>query len=202
MKLQGKKIAVLIESDYYEPEIWYYKFRFQEEGAEVHFLSRLWGQPSLTFKGHEYQAPLECNESFENMSDQELKSYSAIIVPAGMVADRLRWTDNISQLPPAVEFLKRAFAEKTILKGFICHGMWLLSRTPEVVRGRRVTCHNNLYGDVINMGANYMDMDVVVDFPNWPERADLVTARTGGHCQMFAKQIIKMLSEFNSEEKN
>jgi protease I len=202
MKLKGKKIGVLIESDYYEPEIWYYKFRFEEEGAEVHFLSRLWGQPSLTFKGHEYQAPLECHESFENMSDQELQSYAAIIVPAGMVADRLRWTENLSQLPPAVEFLKRAFAEKTILKGLICHGMWLLSRTPELVRGRRITCHNNLYGDVINMGAIYMDMDVVVDFPNWPERADLVTARSGAHCQVFAKQIIKMLCEFHSEEKN
>ena len=43
MKLQGKKIAVLIEGDFYEHEIWYYHFRFPEEGAELHFLSRLWG---------------------------------------------------------------------------------------------------------------------------------------------------------------
>ena len=57
MRLKGKKIAVLLEGDFYEHEIWYYHFRFPEEGAELHFLTRLWGQSSLTFKGHEYHAP-------------------------------------------------------------------------------------------------------------------------------------------------
>jgi protease I len=54
MKLKGKKIGILMEGDFYEPEIFYYQRRFPEEGAEVHFLTRLWGQPALTFKGHEY----------------------------------------------------------------------------------------------------------------------------------------------------
>jgi protease I len=195
MKLAGKKIGILIESDFYEHEIWYYNFRFPEEGAEVHFLSRLWGQPSLTFKGHEYHAPFECHESFETISDAELQTYAAIIVPSGMVSDRLRWTDDLRKLPPAVEFMQRAFAHKQILKGIICHGMWLLARTPELVAGRRVTCHNNLYGDIVNMGAHYVDQDVVVDYPKWPEPPDLVTGRSGGHCHLFAHEIIKRLSE-------
>lgn len=185
--LRGKKIGILIESDYYEPEIWYYKQRFPEEGMEVRFLSRLWGQPSLTFKGHEYHIPFECHESFENTDDATLKTYSAVIVPAGMVADRLRYTEDIHKLAPAVEFLKRAFAEKNIIKGIICHGMWLLAPVPELVKGRRVVVHNNLLGDVKNMGAIYVDEDVVVD-------DDLVTARTGGHCNLFAKKIIELLS--------
>ena len=45
MSAQPKKVAVLIESDFYEKEIFYYEHRFPEEGMEVHFLSRLWGQP-------------------------------------------------------------------------------------------------------------------------------------------------------------
>ncbi len=187
MKLQGKKIAVLIEGDFYEHEIWYYHFRFPEEGAELHFLSRLWGQSSLSFKGHEYHAPFECNESFEDMDDETLRSYSAIIVPAGMVADRLRYTDDVNKISPATEFLKRAFAERNILKGIICHGMWLVAPVPELVRGRRVTAHNNLIGDVKNMGAIYTNEDVVVD-------GDLVTGRTGGHCHLFAHKIIDMLA--------
>lgn len=195
MKLKEKKIGILIESDFYEHEIWYYHYRFQEEAAELHFLSRLWGQPSLTFKGHEYQAPFECHESFEDIDDETLKSYAAIIVPSAMVSDRLRWTEDLNKLPPATEFLKRAFAHKNILKGIICHGMWLLSPAPELVRGRQVTCHNNLHGDVVNMGAIYTDRDVVVDFPNWPQPADLVTARSGAHCHLFAKKIIQLLAE-------
>ena len=193
MKLQGRKIGILIEGDYYEPEIWYYKHRFAEEGIELHFLTRMWGQTSEVmangFKGHEYKIPFDGYvESFEDMDDETLKSYSAIIVPAGMVADRLRYTEDIDKLPPAVEFLKRAFAEKGIIKGIICHGMWLLAPAPELVRGRKVVVHNNLLGDAKNMGAVYVDQDVVVD-------GDLVTARTGGHCHLFARQIIDMLAE-------
>lgn len=55
---------------------------------------------------------MECSESFENMDDKTLKSFSAIIVPAGMVSDRLRYTENIDLLPPAAAFMQRAFAEK------------------------------------------------------------------------------------------
>lgn len=84
MTIKGKKIGVLFEGDYYENEIMYYKLRFAEEGAELHFLTRLWGQPKLTFLGHEYKIPMECNKSFENMSDEQLRSYDAIIIPSGI----------------------------------------------------------------------------------------------------------------------
>jgi protease I len=188
VRLAGKKIGVLVESDYYEPEIWYYRFRFEEEGAEVHFLTRLWGQERITFTGHEWKVPFEADESFEEIDDEALREYAAIIVPSGMVSDRLRYTDDVEKLPPATEFLQRAFAEPSVLKGIICHGMWLVAPAPELVRGRRVVAHNNLHGDVKNMGAVYVDEDVVVD-------GDLVTGRTGGHCHLFARRIIDMLSD-------
>ena len=185
--LKGKKIGILIESDFYEPEIWYYKLRFAEEGIDVHFLTRLWGQPSITFKGHEYHLPFECNESFEDIDATSLKTYSAIIVPAGMVSDRLRYTEDVNKASPAVEFLKRAFAQKDIIKGIICHGLWLVAPAPELVKGRKIVVHNNLLGDAKNMGAIYVDEDIVVD-------GDLVTGRSGGHCNVFAKKIIELIS--------
>jgi protease I len=187
-RLAGRKIAILLESDFYEHEIWYYTYRFPEEGAEVHFLTRLWGQPSLTFTGHEYKAPFECSKSFENMDDATLRGYSAVIVPSAMVADRLRYSEDLSKLPPATDFMRRAFAEPSILKGIICHGLWLMSRTPELVRDRKVTCHPNLYGDALNMGANYVDDDVVVD-------GDLVTGRTGAQAGEFAHTIVNLLAQ-------
>jgi protease I len=186
-RLAGHKIAVLMESDFYEKEIFYYGYRFPEEGAEVHFLSRLWGQPQLTFTGHEYKAPFVCDASFENMDDETLRSYSAIIVPSGIVSDRLRYTEKLTQLPPATEFIRRAFAEPSIVKGIICHGLWLVSRVPELVRGRELVCHTNLYGDAINMGARFVDSDVVVD-------GDLVTARSGAEAGMFAHTLIDRIA--------
>jgi protease I len=185
-RLDGHRIAVLLESDFYEPEILYYERRFAEEGAQVHFLTRLWGQDTITFHGHEYRMPYECAESFEGMDDDRLLDYSAVIVPSGMVADRLRYTEDIHTLPPATEFLRRAFAQPTILKGLICHAAWLLAPTPELLRDRRMVVHNNLLGDAKNMGARYVDEDVVVD-------GDLVSARTGAHCHLFARRIIDLL---------
>ncbi|MFP4365206.1 MAG: DJ-1/PfpI family protein [Spirochaetia bacterium] len=185
MKLENKKIGIFIESDFYENEIFYYNLRFPEEGAQVDFFSRLWGQDCLVFEGHEYKAKYYCNKSFE---DCDPSDYDAIIVPAGMVSDRLRYSEDPNKLPPACEFLKKAFQDKNILKGIICHGIWMVSPIAEVIKGRKVTVHNNCVSDAKNMGAVYVDQDVAVD-------EDLVTARTGGHCNFFAKKIIQELSE-------
>ena len=75
-----------------------------------------------------------------------------------------------------------------MVKGIICHGMWLMASAPETVRGRRVVCHNNLIGDVRNMGANYVDADVVVD-------GDLVTGRSAHHCHLFARTLIDLIGD-------
>lgn len=182
--MQGKKkVGILMEGGYFEKEIFYYEQRFPEEGIEVHFLTRMWGQSQLTFNGNEWRVPFEVRESFENMSDEELRSYSAIIVPSGYVSDRLRYTEDVSKIPPATQFLARAFAEPSIIKGIICHGMWLVAPTPELVKGRRVVVHNNLIGDARAYGAIYTDQDLVID-------GDLVTARSGGHCHLFARTLI------------
>jgi protease I len=178
---------VLIESDFYEHEIWYYHYRFAEEGADLQFLSRLWGQQSITFKGHEYHAPFECTQSFEGMTDETLNSYSAIIVPSGMVSDRLRYTDDLKKIPPATDFVARAFGQKRILKGILCHGLWLMAPRVDLIKGRRLVCHNNLVGDARAYGAVFVDEDVVVD-------GDLITGRSGAHAHLFAKMIIERLA--------
>jgi len=186
--LTGKKIAILIESDYYEHEIWYYHSRFLEEGIDAQFMSRLWNQPSITFTGHEYKAPFFCDKSFESISDAELGTYAAVIVPSGIVSDRLRYTDDVAKPAPAAQFLKRAFANPNVIKGIICHGLWLTAPIPGLVKGRKLTCHNNLHGDALAYGAEYVDADVVED-------GDLITARTGGHAHLLARAIIERLKK-------
>lgn len=187
-RLAGRRIGVLIESDYIEPEISYYRMRFAEEGAEVVFLTRLWGNESLTFTGHEYRAPLTVTGDLERLDFAELSKLSALIVPGGMVADRLRYPDDVDRPAPAVQLLRRAFRLPNLVKGFICHGLWLLSTAAELIDSRPVTCHNNVVGDVRNMGANYVGRDVVVD-------GDLVTARSVDECHLFARAIIDKIIE-------
>ncbi|OFY96787.1 MAG: thiamine biosynthesis protein ThiJ, partial [Bacteroidetes bacterium RIFOXYB2_FULL_35_7] len=140
------------------------------------------------FLGHEFRAPFYCSESFEDLTDEDISSFSAFIVPAGMVSDRLRYTDDVNKIPPASLFLKKIFSNKLIIKGIICHGLWLVSPISEVIKGRRITVHNNLISDARNYGAEYVNEDVVID-------GDLITARTGGHCNLLAREIIKQLNK-------
>ncbi len=185
--MSAPKVAILMESDFYEKEIFYYEARFQEAGIEAHFVTRMWGQESLTFTGHEHKYPFEVRESFEGWSDEELGEFAAIIVPSGIVADRLRWTEDVTVVPPASALLERAFANPGILKGIICHGLWLTAPVRHVVAGRQLTCHNNLHGDALAYGAQYVDADVFED-------GDLITARTGGHCYLLADRIIARIN--------
>jgi protease I len=187
-RLVGRRIGVLVESDFVEREIDYYRLRFAEEGATVTLMSRLWGNEALTFTGHEHRAPLRVDGDLERLDFGELARFSALIVPAGMVADRLRYTEDVQRPAPAVQLLRRAFRLPQVVKGFICHGLWLLSTAPELVAGRPVTCHNNLVGDVRNMGARYVGRDVVVD-------GDLVTARTVEQAGLFARTVIDRIAD-------
>jgi len=180
-----KKIGIFIENRFYDQEIIYYQPRFEEAGYEVRFLTRLWGNESITFKGMNFEMPFEARYSFENFTDKELEDYAAIIVPAGYVSDMLRYSQNPDELAPAVQFLKKIMNNKSIIKAAICHAMWMFTPIPEVIRNRKITCHNNLVGDVKNAGANYVNEDIVID-------DDLITLRTG---DMFGKLAATLISE-------
>lgn len=182
-----RRIAVLLENRFIDQEIIYYQNRFGEEGIEVDFLTRLWGQASLTFTGMELGMSMVVDKSLEGISDQGLRAYRAIIVPAGYVADMLRYSETPGGIAPAVDFVRRAMAAEGVLTCAICHSLWIFDPVPEVIAGRRVTCHNNIHGSVTNAGAKYVDEDVVID-------NDLITVRTGGMFAKLARTLIEQLS--------
>jgi protease I len=183
---ERKVIGVLVENRFIDHEIIYYQHRFAEEGYEVRFLTRLWGQPSLTFSGMELGMKLHVDASFENLSDADLAAFAAVIVPAGYVADMLRYAEKPGDIAPAVAFVKRVMATPEILTCAICHSLWIFDPIPDVIAGRRVTCHNNIIGSVRNTGASYVDQDVVLD-------GNLLTVRTGGMFAKLARALIERL---------
>ncbi|MFI6107691.1 DJ-1/PfpI family protein [Streptomyces sp. NPDC051310] len=185
-RLAGKRIGVLMENDFAEDEIAYYERRFAEEGARVELLTRLWGRDSLTFHGHDHRGTVHVTGDLEALDYHELSRLSALVVPAGMVADRLRYSEDVEREAPAVRLMRRAFGVPHLVKAFSCHGLLLLSAAKELVRGRPVTCHNNLVADVRNMGACYLDQDLVED-------GDLITSRSAEHCHLLARTVIEAL---------
>ena len=177
-----------MESDFYEDEIFYYKHRFPEEGIEIHWLTRLWGQERITFHGHEYKVPFEVSESFEGMTDEELRSYAAIIVPSAIVSDRLRYTEDVDQAAAGDRVPgPRVRREGRSSRGSSATACGSSPRCPSSSAAGRSSPTTTCTATSVNMGAIYTDQDVVVD-------GDLVTGRTGGHCHLFARAIIDMIA--------
>ena len=206
--LAGRKIAVLVESQYIPGEIEAYRYGFGALGAEVHFMSRLWGNNSLTFVSEVEQAgqtpqTLEVGIDFQNVV---LEDYAAVIMAANYTSVRLRYFEpppgqpvsaDLARSAPAVQFFARAMRNPRIVKGPLCHGLWILTPYPELLDGRKVICHEVVLADVLNGGAIYVPRDaqnggVVVD-------GDLVTGHDWHVVQPFIQAIARQILALNAE---
>lgn len=184
--LAGKKIAVVLESQYIPGEIKLYQERFASYGATVDLVSRLWGQPKATFYStveviDGEPTPLETIEVSLDFDQVRLEDYVAVVVAANYTSVRLRWSERedvtsgnaaeVARNTPAARFVRRAMENPNIIKGMPCHALWLLTPSPDVLAGRRVICNKVVLADVINAGAIYTpcppgtpdDQQVVVD---------------------------------------
>ena len=208
LPLTGKKIAVLVESQYVPGEIEAYRYGFGALGAEVHFMSRLWGNERLTFVGEVEQAgqtpqTLEVSIDFLNV---ELEDYAAVIMAANYTSVRLRYFEaprgqpispDMVRSAPAVQFFARAMQNPRIVKGPLCHGLWILTPNPELLKGRKAICHEVVLADVLNCGAIYVPQDaenggVVVD-------NDLVTGRSWHEVEPFIQAVARQILALNAE---
>ena len=129
---------------------------------------------------------LEVNIDFQNV---DINEYAAVIMAANYTSVRLRYFEPPAGQPispeqtrtaPAVQFFAKAMANPKIIKGLLCHGLWLLTPIPELLKGRRVICHEVVLADIANAGAVYVPSptNIVVD-------GDMVTGRSGGDVNAF-----------------
>lgn len=197
--LQGKKIGVLLESLYIPEEINAYKQDFEALGAEVHLLSRLWGNPSLKFVSdpdgldeHGNPRQAETLEVHLDLDEVRLEDYAAIIMSANYTSVRLRYY-RYPEKPtdaPAVKFFAHAMENPRIIKGALCHGLWILTPNPQYLQGRRIICHEVVRSDICNAGAIYTasEGDVVID-------DDLVTGRSKAEVHRFIQAIAQAIKD-------
>jgi len=197
--LEGTKVGVLVESQFIPGEIVAYQYGFELLGAQVDFMSRLWGQPSQKFystvePGETANSPVELDVRVD-FNNVELSDYAAIIMAANYCSVRLRWftpPDVQPTIPspamvstaPAVQFFAKAMANPKIVKGALCHGLWILTPRPDLLQGRKVICHEVVLADVINAGASFQwtASGVVVD-------RDLVTGHDWKKVGVFIEAI-------------
>lgn len=173
LKLQGKRVALLIEDDFQELEGWYPKLRLAEEGASVVVV----GSGTKTTYRSKLGYPMDADVSASNV---QAGDFDAVIVPGGYAPDHMR-------VYPAMVALVRDACQAEKLVAAICHGGWMLA-SADVVRGRRVTGCVPIRDDMVNAGAEWVDQEVVRD-------GNVITSRTPPDLPAFTREIIEYLSK-------
>jgi protease I len=170
-------------------EIYYAKFRLEEEGWLVHIATtgkRVFhsvvhdfepGFDTYTEKpGYRVQADL-------GLDDVNASEYQGLVLPGGRAPEFLR------NRPKAVAIVRHFLqAGKPIAAN--CHGPLLLLAAGDM-KGRRMTCYPELEPDLRAAGAEFLNVEVVVDGPlvtvrGWPDN--------GPWMREFVR-IIKAISE-------
>ena len=173
MALDGAKIAVLVEDNFQELELWYPVLRLREEGAEVFIVGPEQGRTYASKHGYTATADRAADEV-------EVGSLDAVIVPGGYAPDLMRRR-------PAMVRLVRDANERGIVVAAICHAGWMLV-SADVLRGRKATCFISVKDDLVNAGAEYVDAEVVRD-------GNLITSRVPDDLPAFCRTIIAALVE-------
>lgn len=172
MNLEGKKIAILLEQLYEDPEFWYPYFRFLEAGAEVTVVA-----PEAKEYKSKYGYPATADLTAGSASAAD---YDAVIIPGGYSPDHMRRSAEL------VSFLKNAFERGAIIAA-ICHGPWMLCSVG-AARGRKVTAFYSIKDDLVNAGAIFLDQEVVRD-------GNIITSRTPKDLPAFCRAIASALAD-------
>ncbi|MCM1062096.1 MAG: DJ-1/PfpI family protein [Eubacterium sp.] len=194
LDLTGKKVAVLVETEYIPSEIQYYRDFFTEHGAELDFMTYLWGKTQRTIVSDvdSEEKQVEKMVVTKEIADANPNDYAIVLTAANYVAVRLREIPPMGCLanadlvrsPAAVRFMASAMMNPNIVKGALCHALWILTPVPELLKNRKVICHTVVLADVINAGAIYVPdkSHVVID-------KDLVTGRSAADIEAYCSAV-------------
>ena len=172
MKLQGKKIIVLVEDLYQEIELWYPLLRIRDEGAEV---TTVGTEAGVTYKS-KTGYPVTSDAASR---DVDVSDYDGIIIPGGYAPDLMRRHEA------TVKLVKDGFEQGKAVAA-ICHAGWMLT-SADIVNGKKVTGFFAIRDDLLHAGAQYEDAEVVVD-------GNLITSRKPDDLPAFCREIIRALS--------
>jgi protease I len=167
MKLQGKKIAILVAEGVEDLEYYVPMMRLQEEGAEVLTagldLKAVHGKNGLVITPDTKIESLNASDLF------------GLVVPGGWAPDKLRRHGVVTDLVREVDAAKKPV-------GIICHG-GLIAISAGIVNGRRATGSLGIKDDLCNAGATW------VDEPAFSE-GNLVWGRVVADIPAFCRELV------------
>jgi protease I len=173
MNLKNSRIAILVDQQYQEMEIWYPLYRLREAGAHVVTVGAVAGATYPSKVGY----PCKADASWE---DAKASDYDGVIAPGGFAPDFIR------RHPKAIQLVRDIHAAGK-LTAAICHGPWVLC-SANVLRGKKATSFFAIKDDVVNAGAIWEDSEVVRD-------GNIVTSRKPDDLPAFCIACMAVLTD-------
>ena len=168
MELQGKKIAIPVESLFNTFEFWYPFYRLKEAGADVTVV----GSGSAGTYTGKPGTKVKVDLSIEQVSADD---FDGMVIPGGYAPDIMR------RYPKMVQLVKDLFDGGKVVAA-ICHAGWMLA-SAKILQGRTVTSFFAIRDDLVHAGAEWVDQEVVVD-------GNLITSRTPDDLPAFMRAVI------------
>jgi protease I len=172
MRLEGKKIAVLVAEGFEDLEYWVTLMRLQEEGAEVVSVG-----PDTEPVTGKNALVAQADTTAEGVDASEL---DGIVIPGGWAPDKLRRYPGITDLVRAVHD-----RHKTV--GIICHG-GLVAISAGIVDGVSATGSLGIKDDLENAGATWVDKAAF-------REGNLVWGRVVPDIPDFCRELVAALAE-------
>lgn len=173
--LAGKKVAVVVDNYFEQPEFTEPIQALKDAGATVDVIAPQSGQ----VQGMNHVDKGDIFTVDKTLDEVDFGDYDALVLPGGAVnADSLRMVGEVQQ---AV----RDFLGSNRVLAAICHAPWVLA-SAGVASGRNLTSYETIQDDMRNAGANWSDQEVVVD-------GNLITSRKPDDLPAFNKVIITAL---------
>jgi protease I len=164
------RIAILVENDYQDQEVWVPLYRLREAGYQTVVLGT--GAPQYKSK---FGYPIAAEMAAAQAKSADFKG---VVIPGGWAPDRLRQDQGVLALVRELDKEGRMVAA-------ICHAGWVLA-SAEIVRGRRVTCYQAIRDDLTHAGAQVVDEEVVRD-------RNLITSRKPDDLPAFCREMVRFL---------
>ena len=172
MKLEGKKVAVLVAEGFEDLEYWVTVMRLQEEGAEVVSVG-----PDTDPVSGKNALEAQADVTADDVDAAEL---DGVVIPGGWAPDKLR------RYPEIVSLVQRVHERgKTV--GIICHG-GLVAISAGIVDGVRATGSLGIKDDLENAGATWVDEAAF-------REGNLVWGRVVPDIPAFCRELVAALAE-------
>jgi protease I len=178
MRLKGHKIVIVIADGYHEHEFWYPYYRFKEEGAQVIVAGPETGTVYGEGRNGMDGLPAVITHTVKQAADL---GYDAVYLPGGIYGPL-----ELRAHEPTLELVRNAMANGAIVAA-ICHSPWILV-SADVIRGRRLTCPEDIAPDVINAGGIYVKEKCVRD-------GNLITAEYYAYLPEHLRMLIPAIEE-------